>query len=590
MNISTFQEKILEFIRGINQRRLILGLSLVIGLLSGLAAILLKNLTHFVEHKSISLLLRDSSELSFLLPLAGVFITMVFVKYLVKQDIGHGVSKILFSISKRKGHMKVHNTWSSMVASSLTVGLGGSVGLEAPIVLTGSSIGSNIGRLLKLNYKSVVLLIGCGAAGAISGIFKAPIAALIFAFEVLMLDLTTWSIVPLLIASVTAAIVSSFLLGEQVVFSFTISEPFAMENLPFYLLLGVFTGLVSLYFTRTSIWVEGSMGKIKNDLVRTLVGGFMLCLLIFLMPHLFGEGYTTLKTLLTGQSEALFNGTLFEGIIGNNSYFIVVSFLMLIIFKVIAMALTTGSGGVGGIFAPALFVGGMAGATLSKAVNLFTPAGISENNFALVGMAGVMAGVMHAPLTAIFLIAEITGGYTLFIPLIVTATLSYVTILAFERQSIYTMRLAKRGELMTHHKDKNVLVMLSVDDVLEKDFKKVSGDGHLGDLVKAISKSKRNLFPVVNDDKELLGIISLDDVRDIIFHTELYEKTTINEIMHLPPAIIRNDEKMERVLEMFEETGAWNLPVTQNGKYLGFISRSKIFSSYRKLLREFSDD
>lgn len=590
MKFSVYQGKILEFIRGFKQRRLILGLSLIIGLLSGLAAILLKNLTHFVEHKSKMLLLGGSSEFSFLLPLAGVFITMVFVKYLVKQDIGHGVSKILFSISKRKGHMKAHNTWTSMVASSLTVGLGGSVGLEAPIVLTGSSIGSNIGRLLKLNYKTVVLLIGCGAAGAIAGIFKAPIAALIFAFEVLMLDLTTWSIVPLLIASVTAAIVSSFLMGEEVVFSFTISEPFAMSNLPFYLLLGVFTGLVSLYFTRMNIWVEGSMGKIRNMLVRTIVGGLMLCMLIFFMPHLFGEGYTTLRTLLTGQSFALFDGTLFEGIIGTNSYFIVAFFLLLMLLKVIAMALTTGSGGVGGIFAPALFVGGMAGATLSKAVNLFTPASISENNFALVGMAGVMAGVMHAPLTAIFLIAEITGGYTLFIPLIVTATLSYVTILAFERQSIYTMRLAQRGELMTHHKDKNVLVMLSVDDVLEKDFKKVKGDGHLGDLVKAISKSKRNLFPVVNDDKELMGVISLDDVRDIIFHTELYDKTTINEIMHLPPAIIRNDEKMERVLELFEETGAWNLPVTEDGKYKGFISRSKIFSSYRKLLREFSDD
>ncbi len=590
MNLSTYQDKVLDFIRGINQRRLILGLSLLIGLLSGLAAILLKNLTHFVEHKSISLLLGDASELSFLLPLAGIFITMVFVKYIVKQDIGHGVSKILFSISKRKGHMKAHNTWSSMVASSLTVGLGGSVGLEAPIVLTGSSIGSNLGRLLKLNYKTVVLLIGCGAAGAIAGIFKAPIAALIFAFEVLMLDLTTWSIVPLLLSSVTAAIVSNFLLGEEVVFNFTLSEPFVMQNLPFYLLLGIFTGMVSLYFTRMNIWVEGSMGKIKNTLVRTLIGGLLLCTLIFLMPQLFGEGYTTLKTLLTGQSLALFNGTLFEGIIGTSPYFIVVFFLMLIIFKVIAMALTTGSGGVGGIFAPALFVGGMAGATLSRAVNLFSPANISENNFALVGMAGVMAGVMHAPLTAIFLIAEITGGYTLFIPLIVTATLSYVTILAFERQSIYTMRLAQRGELMTHHKDKNVLVMLSVDDVLEKDFKKVHGDGHLGDLVKAISKSKRNLFPVVSDENELLGIISLDDVRDIIFHTELYEKTTINEIMNLPPAIIRSDEKMERVLELFEETGAWNLPVIENGKYKGFISRSKIFSSYRKLLREFSDD
>lgn len=585
------QEKILEFIRGINQRRLLLGLSMLVGLLAGLAAVLLKNLTHLVESKSNSLLQGDhTNDLRFLLPLGGLFASMVFVKHVLKQDIGHGVSKILFSISKRKGHLKPHNTWSSMLASSITVGLGGSVGLEAPITLTGSAIGSSIAHLLKLNYKSVVLLVGCGAAGAIAGIFKAPIAALIFAFEVLMLDLTAWSIVPLLIASVTATIVSSFLMGEQVVFFFTISEPFAMSNLPYYILLGVFTGLVSLYFTRMNNWVEGMMGKLKNGWMRTLTGGAILCLLIFLMPQLFGEGYITLKTLLTGQSDALFNNTLFEGIIGNNSYFIVVFFMLLMLFKVVAMALTTGSGGVGGIFAPALFVGGMAGATLSKTVNLFLPSGISENNFALVGMAGVMAGVMHAPLTAIFLIAEITGGYELFIPLIVTATLSYVTILAFERQSIYTLRLAQRGELMTHHKDKNILITLELDDVLEKDFKKVKEDGYLGDLVKAVSKSKRNLFPIVNEEKELVGIISLDDVRDIIFHTELYDKTTITELMQMPPAVINSDEKMERVLELFEETGAWNLPVIENGKYKGFISRSKIFSSYRKLLRELSDD
>ncbi len=591
MKIAKHQEKILEFLRGINQRRLLLGLSMLVGLLSGLAAVLLKNLTHFVESKSKSMLLGDhTSDLSFLLPLGGIFASMVFVKHILKQDIGHGVSKILFSISKRKGHLKPHNTWSSMLASSITVGLGGSVGLEAPITLTGSAIGSSIAHLLKLNYKSVVLLVGCGAAGAIAGIFKAPIAALIFAFEVLMLDLTAWSIVPLLIASVTAAIVSNFLMGEQVVFFFTLSETFVMRNLPFYVLLGVFTGLVSLYFTRMNNWVEGMMGKLKNGWMRTLSGGLLLCLLIFLMPQLFGEGYITLKTLLTGQSAALFNNTLFEGIIGNNSFFIVVFFMLLMLFKVVAMALTTGSGGVGGIFAPALFVGGMAGATLSKAVNLFSPANISENNFALVGMAGVMAGVMHAPLTAIFLIAEITGGYELFIPLIVTATLSYVTILAFESQSIYTLRLAQRGELMTHHKDKNILITLTLDDVLEKDFKKVKEDGYLGDLVKAVSKSKRNLFPVLNEEKELVGIISLDDVRDIIFQTELYDKTTIHEIMQRPPAVINSKEKMERVLELFEETGAWNLPVIEDGKYKGFISRSKIFSSYRKLLRELSDD
>ena len=580
-----------RLIRQIKHRQLILALSVLIGVLSGTAAVLLKNLTHFVEFKSKAWLLGDhSSELTYLLPLGGIMLTMLFVKYLLKQDIGHGISKILFSISKRKGHLKPHNTWSSMLASSITVGLGGSVGLEAPIVLTGSSIGSNIGRILRLNYKSVVLLIGCGAAGAIAGIFKAPIAALIFSFEVLMLDLTTWSMVPLLLSSVTATIVAYFLLGEQVVFAFTISEPFAMHNLPFYILLGIFTGLVSLYFTRMNNLVEHTMGQIKNSLVRTLTGGLLVSVLIFLMPHLFGEGYTTLRTLLTGHSAELFNGTLFEGIIGNNAFFILIFFLLLIVFKVIAMALTTGSGGVGGVFAPALFVGGMSGATLAHAVNLLTPANISVNNFSLVGMAGVMAGVMHAPLTAIFLIADITGGYDLFIPLIVTATLAYVTILAFEKQSIYTMRLAERGELMTHHKDKNILSMLTVEDVLEKDFKKINADDKLGNLVKAISKSKRNIFPVLNEEKELVGVINLDDIRDIIFNTELYDKVEISELMHTPPAIIDQHENMAKVLETFEETGAWNLPVTDNGKYRGFISHSRIFSSYRKLLKEFSDD
>ena len=506
MNFSKAQQFILEGIRGIKHRRLMLGLALVIGLLSGTAAVLLK------------------------------------------QDIGHGVSKILFSISRRKGHLKPHNTWSSMLASSLTVGLGGSVGLEAPI------------------------------------------AALIFCFEVLMLDLTAWSMVPLLLASVTATTLSYFMMGEEVVFSFTISEPFVLNNLPFYLLLGVFTGLVSLYFTRMNNFVEHSIGRIKHGLIRTLTGGLIVSVLIFIMPQLFGEGYITLKTLLTGQSSELFNGTLFEGIIGTNAYFIIGFFVLLILFKVVAMALTTGSGGVGGVFAPALFVGGMSGATLGAALKMFTSTTISENNFALVGMAGVMAGVMHAPLTAIFLIAEITGGYTLFIPLIITATISYLTIVTFEKQSIYTKRLARRGELMTHHKDKAVLSQLTVEDVLEKDFKKVRADDNLAGLVKAISKSKRNIFPVVDDEKVLVGIIRLDDIRDIIFNTELYERVKIPELMHPPSAVIRKGEKMERVLEIFEETEAWNLPVTDQGQYIGFISRSKIFNSYRKLLKEFSDD
>ncbi len=584
-------QRLLGYIRQIKQRQLILGLSLIIGLLSGGAAILLKNLTHFIELKSKALLMGESlSFFTHILPLVGIIITVLFVSYLLKQDIGHGVSKILFSISKRKGHLKPHNTWSSMLASSITVGLGGSVGLEAPIVLTGASIGSNIGRILRLNYKNIVLLVGCGAAGAIAGIFKAPIAGLIFAVEVLMLDLTAFSIVPLLLSSVTAATVSYFFLGEKVVFAFTISEPFTFNNIPFYILLGLFTGLVSVYFTRMNMWVENTMGRIKNNLVRTLTGGLLLCGLIFLMPQLFGEGYTTLKTLLTGQSAELFNGTVFENLIHNHSSFIILFFLMLVIFKVIAMALTTGSGGVGGIFAPALFVGGMSGITLAKTVNIFKSTGISENNFALVGMAGVMAGVMHAPLTAIFLIAEITGGYALFIPLIITATISYVTIRGFEKQSIYTKRLAQRGELITHHKDKAILSMLSVNDVLENDCERIPVDGYLSDLVQAVSKSKRNIFPVINDDDELVGVISLNDVRDIIFNTELYDKTRITEIMLTPPAIIDKDEDMKTVLEIFEKTEAWNLPVTEDKKYIGFISRSKIFNSYRSLLKEFSDD
>ena len=585
------QHQLLEMVRHVKQRHLILALSLIIGMLSGLAAVLLKNLTHLIEHRSIEWLKDgDHSSVSFILPFIGIVITVIFVSLLLKQDIGHGVSKILFAISKRKGHLKPHNTWSSMIASSITVGLGGSVGLEAPIVLTGSSIGSNIGRILRLNYKAIVLLVGCGAAGAIAGIFKAPIAAMIFAFEVLMLDLTTWSIVPLLISSVTAATISSFFLGKEVVFSFTISEPFDLHNLPFYLLLGLFTGLVSLYFTRMNMWVEGQMKKIKNTILKTIVGGLMVSALIFLMPHLFGEGYTTLKTLLTGQSSALFNGTLFEGLIHEKTNLIILFFLALVFFKVIAMALTTGSGGVGGIFAPSLFVGGMAGVTLAKTVNIFSRSGISENNFALVGMAGVMSGVMHAPLTAIFLIAEVTGGYALFIPLIITATISYVTIMAFEKESIYTKRLAQRGELITHHKDKQVLTMLRVDDVLENDCERVPEDGMLADLISAVSKSKRNIFPVVNKDQELVGVISLNDVRDIIFNSELYDKTHITEIMQRPPAIIDRDEDMKSVLEKFEKTEAWNLPVTENNRYVGFISRSNIFNSYRDLLKEFSDD
>ena len=418
----------------------------------------------------------------------------------------------------------------------------------------------------------------------------APIAALIFAFEVLMLDLTAWSIVPLLIASVTAATVSYFFLGEQVVFSFTISEPMALNNLPFYILLGIFTGLVSLYFTRMNFWTEKTLGRIKNTFIRLLIGGLLLCTLIFMMPHLFGEGYSTLRTLLTGQSSELFNGTLFEGIIHNNQSFIVIFFLMLVVFKVIAMALTTGSGGVGGIFAPALFVGGMSGISLAKALNLFTPAGVSENNFALVGMAGVMSGVMHAPLTAIFLIAEITGGYELLFPLMLAATISYGTTRYFVKNSVYTVQLAKRGELMTHHKDRNILLMMKVTDLIETNFSTVRADETLRDLIKVITRSSRNIFPVVDEQHNLKGIVKLDDIRHIMFNQEMYDTTKISDLMINPEWTVENTDQMEEVARVFTESQRFNIPVLQKGKYLGFVSRAKVFSSYREMLKHFSDD
>ena len=577
-------------LRRITQRQFILLLSFVVGILSGLAAILLKNTIHFTHLLfTRGFDVESQSYWYFAYPVIGIFLTILYVKYLVKDNISHGVARILYAISKKNSRIKPHNTHSSVIASTLTIGFGGSVGAEAPIVLTGASIGSNLAQLLRLNYRSITLMVGCGAAGAIAGIFKAPIAGLVFTLEVLMLDLTMSSLIPLLISAVTSATLASFFMGKGVVLSYSVKDPFMLENIPYYILLGILSGLISLYFTKGAMYVESVFERIRNVYTRFVVGALILSGLIFLFPPLYGEGYTILQELLSGNSDILVNNSLFY-FIKENTWFLLLFTFLILIFKVVAMSATIGSGGVGGIFAPTMFMGGLTGFFLSRFVNQWSTSYVSESNFTLVGMGGLMAGVMHAPLTGIFLIAEITGGYRLLIPLIIVSTISYLTIMYFEPHSIYTKRLAKRGELITHNKDRAVLTLMRLNRLIETDLKQISPDATLGELVKIVSKSKRNIFPVVDKEGKLEGVVLLDHIRDIMFNPELYNETYVNSLMITPPAFVEYHEPMDRVIEKFEETGAWNLPVINEGKYVGFISKSKIFNSYRKLLMQFSEE
>ncbi|HKI87519.1 MAG TPA: chloride channel protein, partial [Draconibacterium sp.] len=518
-------------IANMSDRNFIYLLSLIIGLLSGLGALLLKNLIHFVAEKLTHWFAVDGASYLYLVyPLVGIFLTVLFVRFVIKDDISHGVSKILYSISRKSSRIKGHNTYSSMIASSLTIGLGGSVGAEAPIVLTGASIGSNLARTFKLNYKYITLLVGCGAGGAIAGIFNAPIAGIVFTLEVLMLDLTMAYLIPLLISAISATIISYFFMGEGVLLRLNQVNPFHIHTIWFYMALGVFTGLVGLYFTRTTMYLEKKFLKIKNWLVKLLVGGFILGLLIFLFPPLWGEGYSSILTIFSGKGTELLNNSLFFPL-KDNGYLVVLVLAGILIFKVVAMSATTASGGIGGIFAPTLFMGAMAGYFLAKLLNTFYDLGLPEDNFALAGMAGMMAAVMHAPLTGIFLTAEITGGYGLFIPLIVTSTIAYITIMRFEPHSIYTKRLAQRGELITHHKDKAVLQMMEVKKLIETDFEVLVPSATLRDLVKAISKSQRNLYPVVDEDGILKGMVKLSDIKSLIFETDLYDSVKVKDLM-----------------------------------------------------------
>jgi len=574
------------------ERRLVFLLCIAIGLIAGLAAVVLKTSVHYIEAFLLSS--SDSKNQNWLfiaLPLIGIFLTVLFIRLFIKEDISHGVTQILSSISLKNSRIKKHNMYSSIVGSTLTSGFGGSVGMEAPILYTGAAIGSNLGQAFNLNYKNITLLIGCGTAGALAAIFKAPITGMIFAMEVLMLDLTATSIIPLLITTVTATILSTFLLGEKIEFYFTIKDVFNPHAIPFYLLLGVFTGLVSLYFTKAYVYVERQFGRIDNWFVRIMIGGLSLGILIFLFPPLFGEGYTSMKLILSGKIHELLNNSLFYNV-NVNEWMFVGFLIFILLFKVIATAATTGSGGIGGIFAPSLFMGGIAGFTFVRSMNMLFPDSwkLSENNFTLVGMAGLIAGVIHAPLTAIFLIAEITGGYELFIPLIITASISYLTIKLFEPHSIYAKKLAQRGELITHHKDKAILTLLKVSDLIEKNFSTVKADDSLGDLVRVISSSTRNTYPVVSYENDFLGMISLDDVRNIMFDKDMYNTIQVRSLMVQPIAIVSPEDTMESVMETFKDTGLWNLPVLNDGKYLGFVSRANVFNAYRKLLIEFSEE
>ncbi len=574
---------------GIDQVKLLYFLSLLVGLLSALAAVIFKNSIHYT-HKLLTEGIAGSGNLLYLAyPLAGMLITLLFVRYIVRDNIGHGISRVLYAISKKESKLKSHNNWSSMVASTITIGFGGSVGAEAPIVLTGSSIGSTIGTFFKLNYRHITLLIGCGAAGAIAGIFKAPIAGIVFTLEILMLDLTLSSIVPLLISSVTAATVAYFLMGDEVLFTFTVTEAFNISNIPWYLLLGVVSGLISLYFSKMTLYLERQYEKISNQLVRLVIGGTVLGVLILIFPPLFGEGYDTIMNLLKGDTGSLSGYGIF-GDLSDNFLMLVLFLFGLVMLKVIATSSTNGAGGVGGIFAPTLFLGGVTGFLVSVLLRSFLNVDIPDNRFVLAGMAGTMAGVMHAPLTAIFLIAEITEGYALLLPLIITSTVAFITVRSFERHSIYHVQLAERGELITHDKDKAVLTFMDWRKDIETDLLTVKPDDSLRDLIGVISRSNRNIFPVVDQYNILEGIVSLDDVREIMFNSELYDSVLVKDLMTLPPSYIDRKEAIETVMETFRKTGAWNLPVLDNGLYVGFLSKSRIYSTYRELLMQFSEE
>ena len=579
----------------LSERNRLLILSVVTGLVVGLAAVVLKILISFIQ-RGLGNVFGDfwnGAVYYILLPGAGMLLAMLFCKYLIKDDIGHGVTKVLQAVSRQESRIKPHNTWSSIAASSVTIGFGGSVGAEAPIVYTGAAIGSNFARKAGMSYRSMTILLGCGAAAAVAGIFKAPLAGVLFVLEILLFNISMNSMMPLLLSTVSATVVSYIFLGKSTPFECALT-PFNLANIPFYVVLGLFCGGCSIYFIRTTLWMEDKIGKMGNRWVRWVLCAAGLGLLIFLFPPLYGEGYDSLGVLLNGQ-ELSIEGQTPLAFLSRSPWSVPVFFLLILLLKVFSMTLTNAGGGVGGTFGPTLFIGAIAGFFVARTLNLLlsgTSLSVPEQNFVLVGMAGLMAGVMQAPMTAIFLIAEISGGYDLFLPLILTATIAFGTTRLVEKYSIYTKRIAQRGELLTHDSDQAVLTLLKVNDVIENDFSPVKIDDTLGRLVEVVSESSRNIFPVVDTKGRFQGFVSLEDIRKDMFRFNEYETLHVFNYIRSAEEYVYEDEAMDSVMRKFETTSAWNLPVVRRSDraYIGFVSKSKIFSAYRDELRMFSQD
>lgn len=578
----------------LSKRQMTLLLALIVGLLAAVAAYVLHSLIHIIQHELATHFGNAHFNWYYLVfPVLGILLTMLFVRYVVRDNISHGITRILYAISTKQGKLPVHNMWSSVVASAITIGFGGSVGAEAPIVLTGSAIGSNLARKFRLDNKTIYMLVGCGASAAIAGIFKAPIAGLVFTIEVLMIDLTMGSLLPILISCVTATCFTYVLVGDSSLFSFTLGEAWPVERIPANMLLGITCGMVALYFIRSMTFCEGIYGRLKeHPYIKWIVGGLILSLLIFLFPSLYGEGYTNINILLNGKTEADWSKVMDNSLFAGHIEWLVLYVAMVVVTKSFATASTNGGGGCGGTFAPSLFIGAFAGFLFARIWNIFGfGIYVPENNFALLGMAGVMSGVMHAPLTGVFLIAELTGGYAMFIPLLIVSTMAYLTIYVFEPHSIYGMRLAREGKLLTHHTDHAVLTLMSLDTVIERDCSAVEPDMMLSELIHKISRSRVDVLPVVDSGYHLLGEIDMMKLRHILFRTELYHRFRVNQLMSEPPALLGVDDPMEDVMKAFDRTNAQQLPVVNvNNVLIGYVSRSHVYSLYRKMVADLSTD
>lgn len=572
------------------KNQLMIMLSIIIGFIGGVIAVIMKNIVFYIRE-----LLTGDFSISYsnyqyvIYPAIGIFATVIIVKFVLRKPVRDGIPNVLYSISKEHGIIKKHNTFSSVITSALTVGFGGSVGLEGPTVVTGSAWGSMIGKALRLNYKQMVTILGFAAAAAMSAIFKAPIAAIVFALEVILFDMTMTALVPLLIASITAALTSYMFLGQDILYPFVIDQKFELGQTPYYIGLGIFTSLISVYFIKMYVASGVVFDYIKNWFVKFVIGAGALGGLIFLLPALYGEGYEAINEGLSGNLEFIFDNSIFY----NYSESIPIALLLLfalIMFKVIATSLTFRAGGIGGIFAPTLFIGTMTGLFFASLINYFGFVQLPVANFALVGMAGLLAGVVHAPLTAIFLIAEITGGYEMFLPIMLVATISYSMAKLIVPKSIYTIQLKKRGEVITHHKDRALLSMMNISTLIERDFTTIDHEATLGKLIKVIANSTRNIYPVIDDENNFYGIIFLDQIRNIMFKPEMYDTTAVHRLMFMPSNIVRHDDDMETVAGKFQHSGKYNLVVLKDGKYEGFVSRANVFSHYREILKDMSED